>query len=148
MIRAGIAATILLALSASSVAQRAPAPPLRGTFTLHEQVIIRITRAPRGVAPDDPAIEWREHRGPHCIETSRIAGSTLLGPEGFDLVLHDRTRIRAQLENSCPALDYYRGFYVNTSADGRICADRDVVRSRAGGECQIKQFRILRPVHH
>ena len=29
--------------------------------------------------------------------------------------------------------------------DGRICADRDVIRSRVGGECRIDQFRVLTP---
>jgi hypothetical protein len=146
MKRAGLAAMTLLALGGGSAAQRAPVPAIGGSISIHEQVVIRIPQAPRpSTAPDAPQITWRERRGPHCVETSRIAGATLLGPTGFDLVMRGGGRLRVHLESSCPALDYYRGFYVTAAKDGRICADRDIVRSRAGGACQIERFRSLRP---
>jgi hypothetical protein len=156
MIRTAVAAMTLLALTGSAVAQRggraAPPPPppgFQGTLSIHEEVIVRLPRRAPGVAPlTDPRNGWIEHRGPHCIETSRLAGAALLGPDSVDLVLRDRTRIRARLERGCPALDYYRGFYVSSAGDGRICADRDVVRSRAGAACQIEAFRTLRPAGH
>ena len=72
-------------------------------------------------------------------------GATLLGQDSVDLILRDSSRIRAHLERRCPALDYYYGFYVSATPDGMICADRDSIRSRVGGECQIDQFRSLRP---
>ena len=52
--------------------------------------------------------------------------------------------IRARLASSCPALDYYYGFYITPNADGQVCADRDVIRSRMGGACQIDKFRLLK----
>jgi hypothetical protein len=52
--------------------------------------------------------------------------------------------MRAKLERSCPALDYYFGFYIMPAADGQICADRDSIRSRVGGECGIDRFRTLK----
>jgi hypothetical protein len=88
-------------------------------------------------------IRWEEHRGPRCIPWARIAGAVQLGQNSVDLMFRDRTRIRARLERRCPALDYYRGFYLPATADGLICADRDSVRSRTGGECRIDQFRAL-----
>lgn len=153
MIRTAAAATILLVLGGSAGAQRggrdAPPPPpsFHGTISIHEEVIVRLPRAARpGAAPlADLQTAWTEHRGPRCIEASRIAGAARLGPDSVDLVLRDRTRIRARLDSGCPALDYYRGFYVSSSDDGRICADRDIVRSRAGAACQIEAFRTLRP---
>jgi hypothetical protein len=69
----------------------------------------------------------------------------MMNQRSVDLVLRDNSRVRAHLERRCPALDYYLGFYVNATPDGRICADRDAIRSRAGGECVIERFRNLRP---
>lgn len=68
-----------------------------------------------------------------------------MSQNSVDLILRDNSRVRARLDRRCPALDYYRGFYIDTTADGRICADRDTIRSRAGGECRIDQFRRLSP---
>jgi len=154
MIRAAAAAMILLVLGGGADGQRGgrgappPAPPtFRGAISVHEEVIVRMPRASRQVRgpSSDPRVQWTEHHGPRCIEAGQIAGAALLGADSVDLVLRDRTRIRVRLENGCPALDYYRGFYVSTAGDGRICADRDVVRSRAGAACQIEAFRLLRP---
>ena len=53
---------------------------------------------------------------------------------------------RAKLESSCPALDYYYGFYITPNPDGMVCEDRDNIRSRMGGACEIDRFRGLEPV--
>ena len=144
MIRTGGAALLLLLFGS---AQERPAPPARGTVTVqHRQIIIRVPSGIRQVAPAGASlIKWREGRGPDCIAATRLIGATLLRHNSVDLILRDNSRVRARLQRSCPALDYYRGFYINATADGRICADRDSIRSRAGGECQIDQFRTLAP---
>jgi hypothetical protein len=67
----------------------------------------------------------------------------LLSQNSVDLIFRDRSRIRARLERSCPALDYYHGFYLSPTKDGQICADRDTIRSRMGGQCGIDKFRSL-----
>ena len=154
MIRTAVAAMTLLALAGSAVAQHGgraapppPAPTFQGTISIHEEVIVRLPRRAPGVAPfSDPRTEWTEHRGPRCIESSRIAGAAVLGPDSVDLVLRDRTRVRARLERGCPALDYYSGFYVKPAGDGKICANRDSIRTRSGGDCQVDRFRLLIPI--
>jgi hypothetical protein len=73
-----------------------------------------------------------------------IVGGALVSQDSFDLLLRDRTRVRAKLDKSCPALDYYYGFYIRQTADGKICADRDSIRSRMGGQCEIDRFRTLK----
>ena len=145
MILAGAAALLAYAF-AGSEAQPSP-PPQRPAVTVRQQFIVRVQRGPRLVAPAGAApIEWQERRGPRCVSASRIAGATLLGQNSVDIILRDSSRIRARLERRCPALDYYYGFYVNATEDGQICADRDVIRSRVGGQCQIDEFRVLTPV--
>ena len=59
-------------------------------------------------------------------------------------LLADRTRIRAQLDEDCPALDFYGGFYLQPD-DDRLCAHRDAIHSRMGGSCTIERFRQLEP---
>lgn len=117
-----------------------------GSITIRQQIILRL---PRTGVQRDPAhrpIEWRERRGPRCVSTRQIAGVGLVSQESVDLVLRDQTRLRARLGRRCPALDFYRGFYVTSAGDGQICADRDVIRSRAGAECEIERFRSLHAV--
>ncbi|MBW8743521.1 MAG: hypothetical protein JF628_04120 [Sphingomonas sp.] len=60
-----------------------------------------------------------------------------------DLVLRGGYRMRARFSANCPGLDYYSGFYVSAGADGKLCSGRDVIRDRAGGECEIEKFRQL-----
>jgi hypothetical protein len=146
---AGAAAFILLAFGGGPrhpPRQAPPEPPQVRGFMMRQQIIIRVPTGARRVAPAAPSlIRWRERGGPRCISASQIVGATLLGARSVDLILRDNSRLRARLESRCPALDYYRGFYVNATEDGRICADRDSIRSRAGGECQIDDFRSLSP---
>jgi hypothetical protein len=160
MIRAGLAALLTLAFGGdhSGKDKQASRPPqISGTITFHQQIII--VRNPAGAhaanaaaggaaaqsAPGNASrIRWEEHRGPRCIAWAQIAGSGLLSQESVDLVFRDNTRIRARLERHCPALDYYNGFYMAATPDGLICADRDSIRARTGGECRIDRFRTLR----
>ena len=145
MILAGYAALLLLGLGGSEAKQmraRAPAGP---AISVRQQIIIRVPVVRGRVSTGAPPREWREGRGPRCIPANRIIGAAALGQNSIDLVFRDNSRMRAQLQRRCPALSYYRGFYVNATEDGQICADRDVVRSRTGGECQIDRFRTLRP---
>jgi hypothetical protein len=113
------------------------------------QVIIRerlIVRVPARVAPAvPPRIKWKEKKAARCLPMNGVAGAAVVEEDSVDLILKGGQRVRAQFESSCPALDYYSGFYILPSEDGRICADRDSIHTRAGGECQITRFRTLVP---
>lgn len=113
---------------------------------VREQQTIRIPLRPVVALPmPRPMSEWKESRGSRCIDRGSIAAATVNGPKSVDFILRDRTRQRARLQNSCPALDYYQGFYLKPTADGKICQDRDAIHSRSGGECEIDRFRKLTP---
>lgn len=113
------------------------------TMTFHERIIVRV---PRLLGPPPRPIVWKEHRGPRCIVPGELAGALVTEPGVVDLVLVGNRRIRARLDGDCGPLDFYSGFYLKPAADGRICADRDSIRSRSGLSCQIDSFRLLRPV--
>jgi hypothetical protein len=109
------------------------------SMTVEHQIIMRIPVRPWR----SPArIEWVEHKGPKCIPANTILGAALSGPDHVDLILADRQRIRAELNNDCPTLDFYGGFYLERE-DERICAKRDSIHSRVGGNCEIRRFRRL-----
>ncbi|WP_156679578.1 hypothetical protein [Sphingomonas profundi] len=142
MIESGVLA-LLLASGA--------APPPRGArveeaqLTIRqriERVIVRV-RTPRDPAP--PRQKWKDKKGPRCMATDMIAGAAVTTGDSVDFVMKGGTRLRARLESDCPALDYYGGFYLAPTADRKICADRDSIHARSGGECQITRFRTLVP---
>lgn len=140
----GTAALLLLHVAGGHAAG-AQEPIRFAQLSIRRQIIVRVPVRVRDEAPDPPDVEWHESRGPDCVSAKSIAGAALLGQSSVDLLLRDSSRVRAKLENACPALDYYYGFYINPHPDGRICADRDVIRSRMGGQCEIESFKRLRP---
>lgn len=121
------------------VGESKPEPSVR-RVVVHDEIILRIPVRPRLARQ----IEWIEQRGPKCIAAGRIAGATLSGPSSIDFVLQDRRRVRAVMDDECPALDFYSGFYFQLS-DERICAKRETIRSRVGASCRIERFRTLVP---
>lgn len=139
MIRSGVAALLLFAAAAPAAAP--PARPAQyGQTVVREQVIIRFRQSPPS------RIEWKEGKGPKCVPARAILAATLVGKSSVDLIMRNRQRVRARLESSCPALDYYYGFYITPNPDGMVCEDRDNIRSRMGGACEIDRFRSLEPV--
>ena len=110
------------------------------TLIVQEEVIMRIPVRPRPVQP----FAWEEKKGPKCLDASSIRGAALSGRETVDFLLFDRGRIRAELAENCPALDFYNGFYL-TPEEGKICAKRDGIHSRIGRSCRIERFRRLVP---
>jgi hypothetical protein len=135
------AAAAVLALLVAAAPAAAPSQrPVQYGQVVREQVIVRFRQS------TPTRIEWKEGKGPKCIATSGILAATRAVKDSVDLILRNRQRVRAKLESSCPALDYYYGFYIRPDPDGLICEDRDVIRSRMGGACEIDRFRSLEPV--
>jgi len=140
------AAALALATLAGAYSDEAERSPERyAQLEVRQQIIVRVPARPGSPAPQGRPIDWKEEKGPKCVPARHIVGATLLGRNSVDLVFRNNSRVRAKLEKSCPALDYYHGFYITPNSDGMICADRDAIRSRMGGECEIERFRSLKP---
>ena len=110
-------------------------------LVIQDEVIIRVPVQPR---PLSPQFEWQERKGPKCIGAGDIHGALLSGPQQVDFVFGGARRIRAELDEDCPALDFYGGFYLQPQ-DDRLCAGRDEIHSRMGGSCTIAGFKMLVP---
>ncbi len=123
-------------------AQPADVQPVVTRLIVQDEVILRVPVQPRRYFPQ---VEWIEHKGPKCIPAGMIRRAMLSGPDEVDFLLADRTRVRAEFDEDCPALDFYGGFYLQYGRDQQICAKRDAIHSRMGGSCEIKRFRLLEP---
>ena len=143
MLKAAGAVLLLLAAGGAAPPRPAQAPaPGYGRVIVREQIVVRITHGPA-----TPALAtssgWKERKGPKCIQARALAGALVSSASTVDFLLRDGSRVRARLENDCPALGYYYGFYISPNADGQVCAERDAIRSRIGGQCDIHRFRAL-----
>jgi hypothetical protein len=141
----GLSLAACLLAGAGAVAL--PAEPERfAQVTIRERIIIRVpTRPPEPPAAPKKRTKWREKRGPDCLIMKHLVGASIVSTDHVDLFLRTGQRLRAKLERNCPAIDFYTGFYLKPTKDGRLCADRDMVRTRSGGQCEITAFKRLVP---
>jgi hypothetical protein len=94
------------------------------------------------VRPQPPA-EGRKT----CVRIDGVAGAQLFGDAGIELTMKNGTHWRMFFVQECPALSFYQGFYYRRGKANMLCAGRDVVGARSGGECRIAsiiQVRIVR----
>jgi hypothetical protein len=110
-------------------------------LVVQETVILRVPVQPR---PLRPTFLWEERKGPRCLPVAAVRRALLFGSEQVDFILGNGRRVRAQLDEDCPALDFYGAFYLQTE-DGRLCIGRDAIHSRGGGSCTIDRFKLLVP---
>jgi hypothetical protein len=138
----------LIMLLAAPAAPWAGAPA-EGQISFHQHIVIRIPRMPMpppaGPRPPMPPIEWHEESGPRCVEGEDLVAATIPTDDQVDLMLRDGERMRARLDKRCRSLDFYTGFYVVAGHDGKVCARRDVIKTRAGDDCPIDRFRRIVP---
>ena len=124
--------------------------------TIEQRIIIRVPMArpsgqgpERGGRPDrqmrggPEPLEWEEHKGPKCLPMRAVRAAAITSSRGVDLILRDSSRVRAHLSRECRAEDLWSGFYLQPTADGALCADRDSVLARGGASCEIERFRRL-----
>jgi hypothetical protein len=75
-------------------------------LVVQDEVILRIPVQPR---PLMPQIEWIERKGPKCVPVAAIQRASLQGSGEVDFIFGNHARVRAQLDENCPALDFYGG---------------------------------------
>lgn len=151
MLQPALAALSMLALAAPPLVVSAQ-DSLDGVqlaqVRLQQYIVIRVARGTHRApdpAPPPPIDDWREKKGDKCIKVQELTPVAFTRAGSVDLVMTDGRRMRAKLDSECPALDFYAGFYLKPRQDGKICADRDSIRSRSGGDCRIQAFRKLVP---
>lgn len=124
---------------------------------IEQQLIIRVparrtqlnnfaaSPAPERRARETPIV-WKEKKGPKCVAMRDIMGMQATQRDSIDLITRQKQRLRAQLNRGCRALDFYAGFYMQDSKDGRLCEGRDQLHARTGAKCEVDKFRLMVPV--
>ena len=140
LLRVGALLLLVAATGGAAPAQDGSRPVVVAQMSIEQSLIVRVPRR----TPIKP-LKWKSKKGPKCVPMAAIAGAAVVAEDAIDLVLRGGQRLRAHFSSNCPALDYYSGFYILPTEDGNICADRDVIRTRSGGQCEITKFRRLIP---
>jgi hypothetical protein len=111
-----------------------------------QRTIIRIPPKP-APAPSrrSEAVKWKEEKIGKCILMDRLVGSRPGPKDSLEILTRDGNVIRAYLGDGCLAREFYAGAYVERSADGKLCIDRDLLHARTGAQCEIDKFRLLVP---
>ncbi len=142
------------------VAVAAPMPGQASSFwqvVIEQQLIIRVpaqrsqlNNFAAGPSTSRRATElpvvWKEKKAPKCVSMRNILGMQAVQRDSIDIITRQKQRLRAQLNRGCRALDFYAGFYMQGSKDGRLCEDRDQIHARTGAKCEIDKFRLMVPV--
>lgn len=118
---------------------------------IEQQITIRVTprssSARRNMLMDMPgravAPRFVERKMGKCVDVSDIAGVQPDGGNRLLLFMRDQRIIGAQLDRSCRAREFYSGFYLSRSRDGRLCIDRDTLLSRSGASCTLSKMSRL-----
>jgi hypothetical protein len=140
----GIAA--LFASPPHAVARGAAASQTQlAQLVIERRVVIRVTPHEERAQIRPNLRDWREKAAPRCLYVNNVAGVLITKPDSIDIMLRGRQAMRAHLEKGCRSIDFYSGFYFKPTPDGRLCEDRDMIYSRAGGACTIDRFRLLVP---
>lgn len=82
-----------------------------------------------------------------CIDIGTVAGAQIYGDSAIELTMKGGGRWRMHLAQECPALSFYQGFYYQQKQAGLICAGRDAIGARSGGECGIAAIVPISPEH-
>jgi hypothetical protein len=147
-------AALLTLLAAPASAVRPAAPDWSRVEAMTQHFVIHVPRMTitqtmvimrSRPVPAAPPVVLVERKAKDCLEMRRVVGFGITRPDSVDLVLSDGSRMRARLGGNCPSLGFYQGFYVKPNPDGKICAGRDPIRTRSGGECAISAFKSLVP---
>jgi hypothetical protein len=113
-----------------------------------QRVIIRLPSRPTstpGRSNRSETVKYEEKKVGKCILMDRLVASRPGPRETLELATRDGHLIRAYLGDGCLAREFYAGAYVERSADGKLCIDRDLLHARTGAQCEIDKFRILVP---
>jgi hypothetical protein len=134
--RRRLALLLALALAPATVAAQAPVP-VEGEWKL-----MPVDRGRPVTTRPFPPASGRNR----CVPVNNIAGAQLFGDRAIELTTRAGERYRLFLARECPALSFYQGFYYRRQRAGQLCAGRDVVGARSGGECLIASIIKVRPV--
>ncbi|WP_308910986.1 hypothetical protein [Pseudokordiimonas caeni] len=82
--------------------------------------------------------------GPACVVAERISDYKIESDTRVRLSISEGDDIYMMLKDACPQLKFH-GYMSYTPLNGRLCAGRDDIMSRAGVTCRIASFYLTHP---
>ena len=114
---------------------------------IERRIILRISPAPGSARQSLAAQANRSSAVPRLVEkpagdclASGSIGAVADRGDHLLMFMRDRSMMTARLEKGCSPRDFYRGFYMERSDDGKLCVGRDRIMSRSGAKCQVRSF--------
>jgi hypothetical protein len=83
-----------------------------------------------------------------CIGVDNLAAAQLFGDRAIEVTMRNGQRYRMFFARECQALSFYQGFYYRRQKAGQLCAGRDVIGARSGGECPIASIMPVRQLRN
>lgn len=128
--------------------------PVQNQVRIERRVVIRVAPAPSAARSNLSAqlsqapirTRFEERKMADCVEVKNIKGVQPGSGNRLVLYMEDKSMVTAQLHKSCRAREFYSGFYVERSEDGKLCVARDKLQSRSGANCELTRMRALVPV--
>lgn len=116
---------------------------------VEQRTTIRIISRPGPMLPDPWFAEGRriapprlrERRIGNCLPAGGIVGMGANADRQLIFYMRDQRVVSAMLERTCNVRDFYSGFYMARSADGKLCVNRDTLQARNGANCKVKAIR-------
>jgi hypothetical protein len=140
----GLSMSASLAFAALSALTQFPDGAEMAQLTIQQRVVIRVPIVPTAPEASRP-LRLIEKKGPKCLASNSLAGAIVTSGRTIDLFTRNGPRLRAELDKQCQAVELRFGFYIRPNPDGQICASRDTIHARSGGQCDIQKFRTLVP---
>lgn len=134
-----------------------PGPEVMAQVRIEQRIIIRVPRQslsrsslmpappPPSRAPKVEPPRFERRKVGKCLAMREVTGVRVVNDDMLVLFMRDQRMIEAELEKSCSAREFYQGFYMERSGDGRLCVDRDLLQARSGSKCEVNKLRQLVP---
>lgn len=75
-----------------------------------------------------------------CISIDDIRDSVIRNDRTIHLRMRGNIYYEMRLQNTCPGLSFYDGFYYRTTPNRQLCGGLDMIMARSGSRCPIESF--------
>ena len=93
-------------------------------------------RAPAAAPAPAPA----EEASVQCISIDDIRDAVIRNDRTIRLRMRGNVYYEMHLQNNCPGLSFYDGFYYRTTPNRQLCGGLDMIMARSGSRCPIESF--------
>lgn len=75
-----------------------------------------------------------------CISIDDIRDAVIRNDRIIHLRMRGNMTYEMRLQNTCPGLSFYDGFYYRTTPNRQLCGGLDMIMARSGSRCPIESF--------